>query len=421
MLEEFLVENYRSMKNEQILSLAASNRKDKEDSNILQYNANYTGKVNRVLPTAALYGPNASGKSTLLNALQTMRRIIVRQAPDDSTELPIVPFLLDDNRSKSTTFQVILIIDNIRYQYGFCASRSKVEQEWLYAWPKGRLQVWLDRDETQNAWKIGDQITGSKETWRKATRKNALFLSTAIMLNSKSVRPIYNWFSRRLKILEGGIRNPIYTNRRLEDGDTELVLEFLQNADLAVNDVRLETIDLERNVTSENLSSDEDSNERDRIINRRYKKPWLSHITKEGDSVEFELRDESGGTRALYGWAGTWIESLTSGETLIVDELDTHLHPHVARFLIELFHNPEINRNYAQLIFTTHNTSLLNRKIFRRDQIWFCDRNQRGESILFPFSNFKTRNDLMNWESSYLNGRFGGIPDVKGSLGLNHL
>ena len=416
MLEEFLVENFRSMKNEQILSLAASNRKDKEDSNILQYNANYTDKVNRVLPTVALYGPNASGKSTLLSALHTMRRIIVRPVSDDSTELPIVPFLLDDNRSKSSTFQVILIIDKIRYQYGFCASDSQVDQEWLYAWPKGRLQVWLDRDEKQNAWKIGDQITGSKETWRKATRKNALFLSTAIMLNSRTVRPIYNWFNRRLKIIEGGIRTPFSTNKRIEDGDTELILEFLQSADLAVNDVRLETIDSERNV---NLSDDDESNEKYRIMNRRFKKPLLSHITKEGESVEFELRDESGGTRALYGWAGTWINSLTTGDTLIVDELDTHLHPFVARFLIELFHNPEINRSDAQLIFTTHNTSLLNRKIFRRDQIWFCERNQRGESILFPFSNFKTRNDLMNWEFSYLNGRFGGIPDIKESITMS--
>ena len=421
MLEEFLVENYRSMKNEQILSLAASNRKDKEDSNILQYNANYTGKVNRVLPTAALYGPNASGKSTLLNALQTMRRIIVRQAPDDSTELPIVPFLLDDNRSKSTTFQVILIIDNIRYQYGFCASRSKVEQEWLYAWPKGRLQVWLDRDETQNSWKIGDQITGSKETWRRATRENALFLSTAIMLNSKQVRPVYDWFRQNLKFHEGAVRMPISTNRRIENGDKNKVLEFLKNADLAVNDVRLETNDPDRDAIQENTSNGAFSDPQDSPLNRRYKKLWLSHVTKEGDNVEFELGDESNGTRAIYGWAGPWLDTLAKGDTLIVDELDTHLHPFVVRFLIEQFHNREVNKNNAQLIFTTHNTSLLDRKIFRRDQIWFCERDRQGESILFPFSDFKPRNDLMNWELSYLNGRFGGIPDVKGSLGLNHL
>ena len=401
------------MKNEQTLSLVASNHKDKEDRNILQYKANHTGKVNRFLPTAALYGPNASGKSTLLNALRTMRHIIVKPSTDDSTDLPIVPFLLDDNRTKPTTFQVILIIDNIRYQYGFCANESKVDQEWLYAWPMGRLQVWLDRDETTNTWKIGDQITGSKETWRKATRRKALFLSTAIMLNSRTLRPIYDWFSQRLKILQGGIQEPIVTNRRIDDGNAEFVLKFLHNVDLAINDIRLEIIDAERNVTRKSLGNEDNLKNENRILNNRYNRTWFSHITKEGDNVEFELPDESWGTRALYGRAGHWIDAFNNGDTLIIDDLDAHLHSLVARFLIEQFHSREINCSNAQLIFSTHDTSLLNRKIFRQDQIWFCERNKQSESILFPFSDFKTRNDLMNWELSYLNGRFGSIPSIK--------
>ena len=134
---------------------------------------------------------------------------IVTQNDRMNGNFPVVPFRLDiDAESKPTTFQVILVIDNIPYQYGFSVTRTTVDHEWLYAWPNGRIQVWLERDETSNDWKIGEKLKGQKRVWRDATRNDALFLSTAVALISEDLKPIYDWFSVNLDVFSNGDTSP---------------------------------------------------------------------------------------------------------------------------------------------------------------------------------------------------------------------
>ena len=129
--------------------------------------------------------------------------------------------------------------------------------------------------------------------------------------------------------------------------------------------------------------------------------------------IEFDFRDESDGTKKLFGLLGPWIDVLDKGQTIVVDELDIRLHSHLTRFLVELFHNPEINKNNAQLIFSTHDTNLLDQELFRRDQIWFTEKKEDNSTDLYSLDDFPVRKDAAI-ERGYLQGKYGAIPYIKG-------
>ena len=139
---------------------------------------------------------------------------------------------------------------------------------------------------------------------------------------------------------------------------------------------------------------------------------YLKRETQDGRVVDFPIEEESAGTQGLLKLVGPWLTALKRGDLICVDELDTHLHPYIMRHLIEMFDDSDLNSNNAQLVFTTHDTSMLDSKIFRRDQVWFCERNRRQESVLYPLSDFKPRKDLENWTRAYLNGRYGAVPFI---------
>ncbi len=202
MLIEMSVANFRSFSGEQTFSLV----KGKGDE-LLSTNTFEATAVNNIelLRSAAIYGPNASGKSNLLLALGTMKQVVLESAVNlqRGDKLPVMPFRLSaETRQQPSEFEVTFVVGSVRYQYGFAASTERIHEEWLLAYPKGRAQRWFGRawnvDDQRYDWELGSNLTGEKQLWQKSTRANALFLSTAVQLNSEQLQPIFDWFKNTL-------------------------------------------------------------------------------------------------------------------------------------------------------------------------------------------------------------------------------
>ena len=408
MLIEFSVENYRSIRDQASLTLVADSGKERRTTHTIEVAVGSAQPI-ALLRSAAIYGANASGKTNLLRALETMQRIVLRSA-SELEALPVVPFRFDTaSEAKPTTFEVQCLAGSVRYQYGFSATSEAIVDEWLYAWPQGRIQTWFERS-ASNVFKFGDKLSGEKEVWRKSTRPNALFLSTAVTLNSSQLQPLFDWFKDSLHVAGIGGWSNSFTVECCEGQRKEEIVGFLQQVDLAVSDLRL----IEEAFSPELISDSMPSALRDEIARElsdaKLIKPRLSHEMPEGRIVELDLAEESDGTQKVFALAGPWTEALEKGHVVVLDELHDQLHPALVRFLINLFHDPSRNRNGAQLIFSTHETSILNQEVFRRDQIWFCERNRELATTLFPLTDFRPRKGVENLERSYLAGRYGGVP-----------
>ena len=400
MLIQFSVENFMSIKSEARLSLVAGPGKEHRETHVMASELNKGVRPIPLLRSTAIYGANAAGKTNLLLALWTMREIVVHSSRELG-DLPTTPFRFDsESEARPTTFDVIGIVNQMRFQYGFSATRNIVTEEWLYTWPHGRIQVWFERtSDTEDGvvnCKFGDKLAGDKEVWRRATRPKALLLSTAVSLNSEQLQPVFNWFNRNLHISVFGPWG-IDLSVKWCRGDRKTdVVRFLRAADLAIDDVRVVPAE-----SSEQSVADAEAQVR------------LTHDTKRGRPVELDLGEESHGTQKMFALAAPWRDSLDNGHVMVCDELHGFLHPTLVKFLVERFHDPELNAKGAQLVFTTHETSILSQDILRRDQIWFCERNSRQETNLFPLTDFRPRRGVENLERSYLGGRYGALPYIR--------
>ena len=441
MLIEFSVENFRSIKDEIRLSLVAGPGREHRETHLVTPELNEGVRSVPLVRSAALYGANASGKTNLIRALQVMQHIVTHSGRE-LDDLPVVPFQFDpESRVQPTTFEVVGIANRMRFQYGFSARRNIVTEEWLYAWPLGRIQFWFERttdaDTGTVGCKFGDKLAGDKEVWRRATRPDALLLSTAITLNSEQLQPVFGWFSGNVHVAGvGGWNNGFSLDWCGGDRKTEVV-RFLQAADLAIEDLRLvhrdflpEMLPAElppevRRRMNEELSMvyiDPPTNIHHPEVRRRMNEELsrdklvqvqVSHDTSHGQPTELDLDEESDGTQKMFALAAPWLDTLANGRVIVFDELHDNLHPALVRFLVERFHNPEVSAKGAQLVFTTHDTSILNQDVFRRDQIWFCERNSRQETQIFPLTEFRPRRGVENLERSYLAGRYGALPYIR--------
>ncbi|WP_207837572.1 ATP-binding protein [Pseudomonas sp. 43(2021)] len=422
MLVAFNVGNYRSIKEIQTLSLVRSSGAEKIDTNVIN-TQNSDGTLGpSLLKSVALYGPNASGKSTLVQALSTMRKIVLQSATVAAgTDMPVDPFALDnESAAKPTMFEVIFVKNNVRYQYGFEATKKRVYAEWLYAFPKGRSQEWFIRqwieENNDYTFKFGDKLKGQRAVWESSTRPDALFLSTAIQLNSEQLKPVYDWFKYKLKV-SNGYGNHMYTAKRCSAKSKNAILDFMKAADFAISDINVEEVELSvdsfpkefpenlRNMLYEQVKDD-------KIFN-------VSAVHRnEFGAFELPLELESDGTRKIFNIAAHWLDALSEGRVLVVDELHERLHPFLVKFLVEAFHNPELNNNGAQLILTTHETSILSQDVFRRDQIWFAERDSSQASKFYPLTDFSPKKGQDNLERSYLTGRYGAVPSIKRMINI---
>jgi AAA15 family ATPase/GTPase len=417
MLIQFSVKNWRSIKDQQTLSMVMATGKEMCETNTFLPT---TPSASELLRSVAIYGANAAGKSNLLKALEIMQEIVVESAKGQHGEpLPMVPFVLDsDTEQAPSEFEVIFIAEGIRYQYGFAANTQRITEEWLLAFPLGRARKWFAREwdaqKNEYVWDKGASLAGPKQLWQDSTRQNALFLSTAVQLNSLQLQPIYNWFSKTLRLTNVSGWAPTFTASLCKErAQREQVLDFLKAADLDIHDVIVEP----EKLTAKHLPADMPEDIKSKVlIDHKDQLVYdikTVHQSKQGRSINFAFDDESDGTRKFFGFAGPWLDSLKNGYVLCIDELHDNLHPKMVQFLVSLFHNNETNPNNAQLIFTTHETSILNQDVFRRDQIWFCEKSTDQATKVFPLTDFNPRKGRENLEANYLAGRYGALPYVR--------
>ncbi|EAH5867435.1 ATP/GTP-binding protein [Campylobacter coli] len=418
MLIEFRVENFLSIQDEQVLSMVASS-----DNTFLTSHTNNDKKL-KLLKSSVLYGANASGKSNIIKALAIMKKIVISSANGQrGDKLPITPFLLGNEDDKPTKFEIIFIQNDTKYQYGFILNSEKILEEWLLIFGESnRAQKWFERiyneKEEKYNYSFGTKFLGSKQLWAENTRDNALFLSVAIQLNNEQLKPVFDFFLKYIRVTctdswNDGQEVTIDILRQ----DKQKIISYLKRADLDIEDIVVEETELNKtNLMQENIPQ-----EIKQMIQADLEKGakltqtniHTIHTNQQGELVTFDMEtSESQGTRKFFGLIGPWIEALEQGYTIVVDELNTHLHPLMTKFLVNLFHNEDLNKSNAQLIFTTHDTSILNQDVFRRDQIWFCEKQNKATK-LYPLSDFKVRKDKTNLENDYLLGRFGALPYFK--------
>ncbi|EPJ43910.1 MAG: RloA protein [Osedax symbiont Rs1] len=417
MLIEFTVGNFRSIKEPQTLSLAKAKGSELEQTNCFLPEA--PGSI-ELVRSAAIYGANAAGKSNVIKALDVMDTIVLKSASSqEGDDIPVSPFLFDKLSSEEPSeFEIVFISEGVRYQYGFTATSKKILEEWLIAYPKGRPQKWFNRafdpKTKSQVFKFGDSLLGQKSVWQQATRSNALLLSTAIQLNSEQLKPVYNWFRNKLRVASSGDWGPSFTASLCQKKDLKnKILSFLKSADFDIHDIQ---IDKEK-FDPDSLPDEIPKEAREKIIKELEGKELLKiktvHKSSNDDLVSLDFDEESEGTKKFFSFAGPWLDTLKHGYILVIDELHDSLHPNMVKYLVDLFHNKNTNPNNAQLIFTTHETSILNQDVFRRDQIWFCEKDNGQATSLYPLTDFSPRKERENIELGYLSGRYGALPFIK--------
>ncbi|EAL0971280.1 ATP-binding protein, partial [Campylobacter coli] len=265
---------------------------------------------------------------------------------------------------------------------------------------------------------FGTKFLGSKQLWAENTRDNALFLSVAIQLNNEQLKPVFDFFLKYIRVNYIDNWNDVSkATMNILQQDKQKIIDYLKQADLDIEDIIVEEKELDKtSLMQENIPQEiKQMIQADLEKGMKLTKTDIKtmHTNQQGKQVLFDmLALESQGTRKFFGLIGPWIEALSQGYTIVVDELNTHLHPLMTKFLVNLFHNEDLNKSNAQLIFTTHDTSILNQDVFRRDQIWFCEKQNKATK-LYPLSDFKVRKDKTNLENDYLLGRFGALPYFK--------
>lgn len=416
MLIDFSVTNFRSIQKKQTFSFAAAKGSELTETNTFQ---SPIAKLPNLLRSAVMYGANASGKSNVLRALGFMHFLVLNSfsALSEGQPIPVVPFIFDSESSKAPSeFEITFIVDSVRYQYGFAATQQRIHEEWLVAYPEGKPQRWFERifdpKTSSYEWQFSRSFIGQKEVIKTATRSNALFLSTAIQLNNDHLKPVFNWFLGKLDVILPGtnISLQFTIDQCASVPGKQGILAFLNAADMSIANIQFEQKAFDPAMVPPILIPEL----RDKVIADMYGKELTAvkfvHDSGAGGGV-LDLNEESQGTQKLFAFAGPWLDVLARGRVLVIDELDTSLHPLLVRHLVGLFHNPKTNPLNAQLLISTHDTTLLDPDIYRRDQIWFTEKDKLGATTLYSLSDFKPRKNEA-FERGYLKGRYGAIPFI---------
>lgn len=423
MLIEFSVENHRAFREKQTFSMVASAATERAGPE----HVGHTGfsAVPFVLREACIFGANGSGKSSLIYAMNFMSSFVrnsFRNEPDKG--IKVKPFLFHSEwRDKPSEFEAVFIHEETLYQYGFALTRDRVVEEWLFARPKstGKQRHLFTRsyDGAKNSyeWDISAvHVKGERESWKEQTRDDALFLSTAVQLKAEGLKGVFEWLTKNFRTYSASndTMPSGFTQTRFDDESwKERVTDFLRQADIVLEDI---TVDENRLIDTPHfndlpkpfqeffISQNPDAKEYD-----------VSFLRKDesGQLVPLPLSEESSGTKNLFDLAGPILDVLEHGWTLAIDELNSGLHPLAFQHLIAMFCNAKLNAKNAQLIFTTHDTSVTERSCIGRDQIWLVEKNENLAALLTPFSDFKTR-DARPFQKGYLQGRYGAIPRITG-------
>lgn len=443
MLLQFTASNFRAFREPQTLNLAASNYDKALPANCIS--TDLPGlKRQRWLKGVALYGPNAGGKSTLIEAIEALAGMVRNSAKATDPKDPIrqiEPFALAPGKPvEPTGFGVVFVSDAVRYEYRVAATRERVWHESLRAFPSGKEQLWFCRDwqpEQQSFKWSPDKPTGYRRDAKKEefTLPNVLFLSKAISLGDTQLESVFRWFKANLifrRFMDFSAQEDHkLTARLLERGDATAakIFALVRHADIGVNNFRIKPTELSPDVAAavsgfnktleaamkKLIPSDTEFDIAGQMRDR--KEVELAHSGESNDSVYLPWRSESAGTRRLFALAGPWLDILENGYTVCIDELDTSMHPLMVTALLRLLFDEKTNPKGAQVIFTTHNPLLLDSTLLRRDQVWFADKDDRGESHLYPLTDYAPRKGE-SLVRGYLAGRYGAVPFIpQGLLG----
>jgi len=420
MILQFKVNNFRSIKDTAILNMQT-------DKNISIQNSFSVGKQH-LLKSCVIYGANASGKSNVLKAMSFMREMVLNSSKvTQSTDpLPHAPFRLNtETETASSHFEIIFLHNNLKYRYGFEIDNTTVYAEWLFVVGESARESRLfERDSDEKELYINP--AKFKEGRGIKVSDNQLLLWRCDQQGGEISRTILQWF-HNFNFLDG-LENKAYFNFALKQMQNNAIkpelLDLLHKADLGIDELEIE----ERELSLEQLEKVsmprqlrehllKDQGEIKSIeMQTQHKKFDVDNKQVGVEAFQFE-EDESQGTQKFFALSAPILDTLKHGKVLLIDELDSSLHPKLTEAFIRLFHNPEINKHNAQLIFTTHDTNLLSvSQLFARDQIWFTEKDQYGCTELYSLLEFRKNTkgkDVRatdNLEKHYLQGLFGATP-----------
>jgi len=423
MIVQFSITNYKSFKTEATLSFIGSNTtKEHEEDNTFKW------KGYKFLKSNAIYGANASGKSNLINALSIMKRIVITSfqnaLADKNRTTAVIPFKLNSQTiNEPTSFEVVFIKNEIQYRYGFEIKNDKIISEWLFHIPKKIESLLFLREDG----KIKINKTHFKEGFEleQKTRDNVLFISVCSQFNGDTSNLVINWF-KDLQFISGlnddGYRG--FTTHKIKEDKKfnkwiNKFINFLEISKVSVEDELIESIDIdELDIPEEKkelkvaLKILSDLQEKEKTVTKL--KSWHNVFDSNNilqDVISFDFnKEESKGTQKLLYILGPIYDSLVNGKILFIDELDSRLHTLLTSEVINLFH--KFNKKNAQFAFVLHDTNILKTEIFRRDQLWFIEKNQYGCSNMYSLYDYgKVRKDA-KFEQAYLKGNYGAVPQI---------
>ncbi len=414
MLIGFRLRNFRSFLEEQSFVFAASPDRTHESTHCVR-----TGmkSVPRLSKSAIIFGPNGSGKTNFVVALQTLRKLVLQSTSFSDARFAELhtPFQFGPSALQPTEFQIDLLIDKVRYRYSMSYNSQRICWERLLVYKTGKAQRWFERnyDEASHAeeWTaFSPNFNGPREMWRKATRAKALFLTTAAQLNSDQLKPVFRWFEHCLDIvssMETGDFSRIAA--RIQDGDfKERVLRLLRTVGIRVDDVRIAEPDA--------LAQDLGTVRAAALthVPQAKIKPQVEFMYSSGGwpPVWLQSEYESAGIHRLFGLIGPLLSAIESGKLLVVDEFDANLHPLIARFLVRLVNDPAVSDRGAQLLLVSHNTTLMDLNMLRRDEIWLTEPDDSHATHLHTLLRSSPRKHE-HIAKGYLRGRYGAIPAIQ--------
>ena len=366
-----------------------------------------------LLKSAAIYGANASGKSNLVAAISFMKWFVLNSSKETqvSEAIDIEAFRLStETEQEPSFFEIVFLLEGENFRYGFEVNTEQVVSEWLFQTDDNAEKLLFERDLDNfilNDFPEGQGISDK-------TRSNALFLSVVAQFNGKVSGKILLWFSKNLQLISG-LQDTQYRKETLESFENDRhrhdIIEFIKKLDLGIADIQITNqpvfVISPKTAIFGSLYPYSEIKPAVKTVHRKY--------DAEGKQSAIELFDiekhESEGTNKLFALAGLLLNTLRTGKILLIDELDARLHPLITRELICLFNSNETNPHNAQLIFTTHDTNLLSSKTFRRDQIWFTEKNNKGATDLYSLVEYKVGKDA-SFERDYIIGKYGAIPFI---------
>lgn len=417
MLIGFSVGNYKSFKETVTLSMVASSITEEEP----ELDTNNVFEINhklKLLKTAAIYGANSSGKSNLIAAINFMKWFVLNSSKETqvSEAIDVEAFRLSTETEKEPSFfEIVFLLEDKTFRYGFEVNAREVVSEWLFQADDSEEKMLFERDFDID---ISDDFPEGQGI-REKTRSNALFLSVVAQFNGKISGKILLWFSKTLQLISG-LQDRQYRKETLESFENDRhrhdIIEFIKKLDLGIADIQIKN--QPPFMTSNNKALYATSYGGSLYLNSE-SKPTVKTIhpkyDADGKQTAIELFDiekhESEGTNKLFALAGILLDTLRIGKILLIDELDARLHPLITRELIYLFNSNVTNPHNAQLIFTTHDTNLLSSKTFRKDQVWFTEKDNKGATDLYSLVEYKVGKNA-SFERDYIIGKYGAIPFI---------